>query len=30
MEALGFVPAWGFSPSINFFKGTEHSLDKDD
>ena len=30
MEALGFVPFWGFSPSINFFKGTPHSLDQDE
>lgn len=29
MEALGFVPFWGFSPSINFLKGTPHTLDQD-
>lgn len=29
-EAIGFVPFWGFSPAIDFLKGTEHSLDKDE
>jgi hypothetical protein len=29
MEALGFVPFWGFSPPINFFLGTNHSLSED-
>jgi hypothetical protein len=29
-EAIGFVPFWGFSPAINFFKGTELSLEKDE
>jgi len=26
MEALGFVTYWGFSPSIDFFKGTSLEL----
>lgn len=29
MEAIGFVPFWGFTPSINFFMGTGLSLDQD-
>jgi len=29
MEALGFVAFWGFSPSINFFKGTPFSAQSD-
>lgn len=29
MEALGFVPFWGFTPPINFFLGTEHRLSDD-
>ncbi len=29
MEAVGFVPFWGFTPAINFFKGTPYSLDQD-
>lgn len=30
MEALGFVPFWGFSPSINFFQGTNIDPSLDD
>lgn len=30
MEALGFVAFWGFSPAINFFKGTDIDLNKDE
>lgn len=26
MEALGFISYWGFSPSIDFFKGTNLEL----
>jgi Domain of unknown function (DUF4470) len=26
MEALGFITYWGFSPSIDFFKGTNYEL----
>lgn len=26
MEALGFVPFWGFSPPVNFFKGTSFDV----
>jgi hypothetical protein len=29
MEALGFISYWGFTPSINFFKGTPYSLEDD-
>jgi hypothetical protein len=29
MEALGFINFWGFTPSINFFKGTNHSPEND-
>jgi len=29
MEALGFAAFWGFSPAINFFKGTPYTLDSD-
>jgi hypothetical protein len=29
MEALGFIAYWGFTPSINFFTGTQVSLDDD-
>ena len=24
MEAVGFISLWGFTPSIDFFKGTPH------
>ena len=30
MEALGYVPFWGFSPAINFFSGTDIDINKDD
>ncbi len=30
MEALGFVSFWGFTPAVNFFKGTDLSLDLND
>jgi hypothetical protein len=30
MEALGFVAFWGFSPGINFFKGTPYTLETDE
>lgn len=26
MEALGFISYWGFTPSIDFFKGTNYEL----
>lgn len=29
-EAIGFVPLWGFTPAINFLKGTDHSLEQDE
>ncbi|CDW85452.1 arf-like ras superfamily gtpase [Stylonychia lemnae] len=29
-EGEGFVPFWGFSPSINFLTGTPHKLDQDE
>jgi hypothetical protein len=29
MEALGFISLWGFTPSINFYKGTPLSLGTD-
>ena len=30
MEALGFVAFWGFTPAINFFKGTPYTLETDE
>jgi len=30
MEALGFISLWGFSPSIDFFKGTPYFLSSGD
>ena len=26
MEALGFISLWGFTPAIDFLKGTTHSI----
>lgn len=26
MEALGFISLWGFTPSIDFFRGTPYSI----
>jgi hypothetical protein len=30
MEAVGFISLWGFTPSIDFFKGTINDPSKDD
>lgn len=30
MEALGFIALWGFTPTIDFFKGTDLTLVNDD
>ena len=29
MEAVGFIALWGFTPSIDFFRGTPHSYRSD-
>ena len=30
MEAIGYISYWGFTPAIDFFKGTDIDLNKDD
>jgi len=30
MEALGFISLWGFTPSIDLFKGTSQSINGDE
>ena len=30
MESLGFTSFWGFSPAIDFFKGSEHLINQID
>jgi dynein assembly factor 3, axonemal len=30
MEAVGFISLWGFTPSIDFFKGTPHKLESEE